>query len=127
MFTLPDLEYKITQIKLRVKLNKQRYNLFAGWIGFLLVFVCCFISAFTGDILGMCWTLTQERRPDLRQGTVRYPYPAIGEEAYGKFGRYKVGFYFLACRHSTKTYTNQKCLRVSMKIVRKKVKVILQV
>lgn len=62
--------------------------LYTGWIGFLLVFVCCFVSAYTGDILGKCWTLTQERRPELRQGSVRYPYPAIGEEAYGKVGRF---------------------------------------
>jgi len=58
-----------------------------GWIGFILIFVCCFVSAYTGDILGDCWTMTQDRRPDLRQGCVRYPYSAIGEEAYGKWGR----------------------------------------
>ncbi|KAH3782629.1 uncharacterized protein LOC127841078 [Dreissena polymorpha] len=62
----------------------------AGWIGFLLVLVCCFLSAYTGHVLGKCWTLAQERNPDLTQGSIRYPYPAIGELAYGTFGRYLV-------------------------------------
>ncbi|KAH3782640.1 uncharacterized protein LOC127841085 [Dreissena polymorpha] len=59
----------------------------AGWIGFVLVLVCCFLSAYTGDVLGKCWTLAQERNPGLTQGCIRYPYPAIGELAYGTFGR----------------------------------------
>lgn len=58
----------------------------SGLIGFLLVVLCCFVSAYTGDILGKCWTIVRDRHPEFRNGKVRYPYPAIGEEAFGKWG-----------------------------------------
>lgn len=54
------------------------------------MFLCCFVSAYTGDILGKCWTIVRERHPEFKDGKVRYPYPAIGEEAFGKLGRYAI-------------------------------------
>ncbi|XP_041354276.1 amino acid transporter AVT1A-like isoform X2 [Gigantopelta aegis] len=63
----------------------------AGWVGIALIFLCCFLSAYTGDILGKAWCLVQERYPEFR-GHVRYPYPAIGQITYGKPGRLLVSF-----------------------------------
>lgn len=64
----------------------------AGWTGLALIVLCCFLSAYTGDVLGRAWTIVRERNEIYRSGHVRYPYPAIGEVAYGKFGRYLVSF-----------------------------------
>ncbi|XP_071113717.1 uncharacterized protein [Haliotis cracherodii] len=63
----------------------------AGWIGLVLILLCCIISAYTGDVLGKAWCLVRERYEEY-QGQVRYPYPAIGEVTYGKPGRYLVSF-----------------------------------
>lgn len=65
---------------------------YAGWIGFILIVLCCFVSAYTGDILGDCWTIVSERHPEYRVVKVGYPYPAIGQEAYGKIGRMIISF-----------------------------------
>ncbi|KAL4237138.1 hypothetical protein ACF0H5_005518 [Mactra antiquata] len=64
----------------------------AGWIGFVLIFFCCAISTYTGVILGKCWIIVCERNKELTSHLARYPYPAIGEEAYGKLGRFIVSF-----------------------------------
>ncbi|XP_067675356.1 uncharacterized protein [Haliotis asinina] len=58
----------------------------AGWIGIVMLFLCCFISTYTGDVLGTAWCIIQERYEQYR-GHIRYPYPAIGEITYGKPGR----------------------------------------
>ncbi|XP_041354707.1 amino acid transporter AVT1D-like isoform X2 [Gigantopelta aegis] len=63
----------------------------AGWVGIALIVLCCFLSMYTGDILGKCWCLVQERYPEFR-GHVRYPYPAMGQITYGKPGRLLVSF-----------------------------------
>ncbi|XP_067675354.1 uncharacterized protein [Haliotis asinina] len=63
----------------------------AGWIGIVMLFLCCFISTYTGDVLGTAWCIIQERYEQYR-GHIRYPYPAIGEITYGKPGRYLVSF-----------------------------------
>ncbi|XP_045159616.2 uncharacterized protein LOC123525011 [Mercenaria mercenaria] len=64
----------------------------SGWIGFVLILFCCFVSAYTGDILGKCWIMVRGRHPEFKKGQLRYPYPAIGEEAFGKWGRSVVSF-----------------------------------
>ncbi|KAK7478884.1 hypothetical protein BaRGS_00029865 [Batillaria attramentaria] len=56
------------------------------WIGILVIILCCIISAYTGHILGRCWSLVQERYPEMR-GPQRYPYPAIGQLTFGTPGR----------------------------------------
>lgn len=64
----------------------------SGWIGIILIILCCFLSAYTGSILGKSWIILQERFPDECGGHVPDPYPLIGEKAFGKFGRYLVSF-----------------------------------
>ncbi|PVD28156.1 hypothetical protein C0Q70_10741 [Pomacea canaliculata] len=63
----------------------------AGWIGIVIIVACAAISAYTGQILGRCWTIVQDRYPSLR-GHVRYPYPAMGYITYGTIGRLVVSF-----------------------------------
>lgn len=57
---------------------------FAGWTGIAMLILCCFLSGYCGMVLGRSWTLLRERHRAYR-GHVRYPYPAIGEKAYGKW------------------------------------------
>ncbi|XP_068744758.1 uncharacterized protein [Montipora capricornis] len=56
----------------------------AGWTGIALLILCCFASGYCGMVLGRSWTLLRERHEEYR-GHVRYPYPAIGEKAYGRW------------------------------------------
>ncbi|XP_071842936.1 uncharacterized protein [Apostichopus japonicus] len=63
----------------------------SGWIGIVMILVCAVMSAYTGFILGRCWTILQDRFPIYKQQT-RFPYPAIGYETYGNKGRYLVSF-----------------------------------
>ena len=56
----------------------------AGWTGIAMLILCCFASGYCGMVLGRSWTLLRERHKAYR-GHVRYPYPAIGEKAYGKW------------------------------------------
>ena len=56
----------------------------AGWTGFGLLVLCCFASGYCGTVLGRSWAILRERH-DKYKGHVRYPYPAIGEEAYGRW------------------------------------------
>ncbi|OQV18096.1 hypothetical protein BV898_07867 [Hypsibius exemplaris] len=57
-----------------------------GWTGLLVVFFMAVCSAYTGTILGRCWSMLQDRYPEYRQGC-RFPYQAIGQHAGGKAGR----------------------------------------
>lgn len=57
---------------------------FAGWTGIAMLILCCFASGYCGMVLGRSWTLLRERHRAYR-GHVRYPYPAIGEKAYGRW------------------------------------------
>ncbi|XP_074642009.1 uncharacterized protein LOC141899538 isoform X1 [Tubulanus polymorphus] len=70
-----------------IALPKAVVNL--GVVGFVLMVVCCFLAAYTGTILGKCWTIIQERHSSYRSRT-RDPYPAIAFVAYGKPGRIAV-------------------------------------
>lgn len=63
----------------------------SGWIGLVLIIICAFASAYTGAVLGRAWLIVQNRNPQYQSHVVD-PYPIIGEEAFGKFGRYLVSF-----------------------------------
>ena len=56
----------------------------AGWTGFGMLVVCCFASGYCGTVLGRSWSILRERHDEYK-GHVRYPYPAIGEKAYGRW------------------------------------------
>ena len=56
----------------------------AGWTGFGLLILCCFASGYCGTVLGRSWAILRERHDEYK-GHVRYPYPAIGEKAYGRW------------------------------------------
>ena len=56
----------------------------AGWTGFGLLILCCFASGYCGTVLGRSWAILRERHDEYK-GHVRYPYPAIGEMAYGRW------------------------------------------
>ena len=56
----------------------------AGWTGFGLLILCCFASGYCGTVLGRSWATLRERHSEYK-GHVRYPYPAIGEKAYGRW------------------------------------------
>lgn len=63
----------------------------SGGIGLVLIVICAFGSAYTGAVLGRAWFIVQERNPQYQSHVVD-PYPIIGDEAFGKFGRYLVSF-----------------------------------
>ena len=56
----------------------------AGWTGFALLVLCCFASGYCGTVLGRSWAILRNRHEEYK-GHVRYPYPAIGEKAYGRW------------------------------------------
>ena len=56
----------------------------AGWTGFGLLVACCFASGYCGTVLGRSWAILRERHDEYK-GHVRYPYPAIGAKAYGRW------------------------------------------
>lgn len=56
----------------------------AGWTGFALLVLCCFASGYCGTVLGRSWAILRDRHDEYK-GHVRYPYPAIGEKAYGRW------------------------------------------
>ncbi|XP_033113774.1 amino acid transporter AVT1J-like [Anneissia japonica] len=62
-----------------------------GWIGIVLIIVCAMASCYTAIILGRCWMIIQNRFPRYKEH-VRYPYPAIGYEAFGNSGKHLVTF-----------------------------------
>ncbi|XP_052811305.1 uncharacterized protein LOC128238973 isoform X1 [Mya arenaria] len=59
----------------------------SGWTGLALMVLCALVSAYTGNILGKAWLIVRKRTPEYQTGHVRYPYPAIGQAAFGVFGR----------------------------------------
>ncbi len=58
----------------------------AGWSGIGLLVVCCFLSLYCGIILGKCWTILRKKKA-VYQAYPRDPYPSIGFECFGRFGR----------------------------------------
>ena len=56
----------------------------AGWTGFALLVLCCFGSGYCGTVLGRSWATLRDRHDEYK-GHVRYPYPAIGKKAYGRW------------------------------------------
>lgn len=62
-----------------------------GWIGILVIIVCCVNAGFAGICLGRCWLILEERWPEYRM-RMRYPYPAIAYRATCTCMRYVVSF-----------------------------------
>jgi len=59
----------------------------AGWIGIPLIIITCASAGYLGIILGRCWLMLQERKPELYAGKCRRPWAAIAFEALGPYGR----------------------------------------
>lgn len=57
-----------------------------GWSGLAVLVSFAIIQMYTGILLARCWIILQERFERYRQQT-RYPYAAIGYEAFGNIGR----------------------------------------
>uniref|UniRef100_H2XKS7 Amino acid transporter transmembrane domain-containing protein n=2 Tax=Ciona intestinalis TaxID=7719 RepID=H2XKS7_CIOIN len=64
----------------------------AGWAGIGLLIICGLISAFTGSILGKCWTILRMRYPEYEDQYIPDPYPTIGFRAAGRVGRFATRF-----------------------------------
>ncbi|XP_078485504.1 uncharacterized protein LOC100187512 [Ciona intestinalis] len=64
----------------------------AGWAGIGLLIICGLISAFTGSILGKCWTILRMRYPEYEDQYIPDPYPTIGFRAAGRVGRFAARF-----------------------------------
>ncbi|XP_023239379.1 amino acid transporter AVT1J-like isoform X1 [Centruroides sculpturatus] len=62
-----------------------------GWIGILIIIVCCVNAGYAGVCLGRCWLILEERWPEYRM-RMRYPYPAIAYRATCTCMRYVVSF-----------------------------------
>ena len=60
-----------------------------GILGMALIIIFTINSLYSGTRLGLCWMILEERYEEYR-GQVRDPYPAIGERAIGKWGRWGV-------------------------------------
>lgn len=58
-----------------------------GWWGVAMIFLFMVNACFCGTRLGICWTILEERYEEFRH-PMRNPYPAIGEKALGKFGKW---------------------------------------
>ena len=58
-----------------------------GILGMALIIIFTINSLYSGTRLGLCWMILEERYEEYR-GQVRDPYPAIGERAIGKWGRW---------------------------------------
>lgn len=63
----------------------------SGWIGVLVLIVCCVNAGYSGICLAKCWLILEERWPEYRE-KMRYPYPAIGYRATCWHMRYVVSF-----------------------------------
>ena len=61
----------------------------AGWTGIVMLVLGCVASGYCGMVLGISWATLRKRHAEYR-GHVRYPYPAIGEKAYGKWAAWAV-------------------------------------
>uniref|UniRef100_F6VBX7 Amino acid transporter transmembrane domain-containing protein n=1 Tax=Ciona intestinalis TaxID=7719 RepID=F6VBX7_CIOIN len=68
----------------------------AGWAGIGLLIICGLISAFTGSILGKCWTILRMRYPEYEDQYIPDPYPTIGFRAAGRVGRFATRFCIIA-------------------------------
>uniref|UniRef100_H2Z6I0 Amino acid transporter transmembrane domain-containing protein n=1 Tax=Ciona savignyi TaxID=51511 RepID=H2Z6I0_CIOSA len=55
--------------------------------GLVLLVVCGLISAYTGSILGKCWTVLRMRYPEYEKQYISDPYPTIGFRAAGNLGK----------------------------------------
>ncbi|XP_045531800.1 amino acid transporter AVT1D-like [Pieris brassicae] len=53
-----------------------------GWVGVPLIIVMALAAAFSGKRLGDCWTMLENRHPELRTRN-RHPYAIIANEALG--------------------------------------------
>lgn len=54
-----------------------------GWVGVAIIVIVSIMSAFTGVQLGHCWTILQERWPEIYLKHTQKPYPEIGYRAGG--------------------------------------------
>nr|BAK64379.1 similar to amino acid transporter [Bombyx mori] len=54
-----------------------------GWIGVPIIILMCLVAAFSGKRLGDCWTILEERNPQLRSRK-RNPYAIIADQTLGK-------------------------------------------
>lgn len=64
----------------------------SGYIGFPLLLICGIISAYTGSLLGKCWTILRLRYPEYEVQRITDPYPTIAFRAGGKFAEYVTRF-----------------------------------
>nr|BAK64380.1 similar to amino acid transporter [Bombyx mori] len=53
------------------------------WIGVPIIILMCLVAAFSGKRLGDCWTILEERNPQLRSRK-RNPYAIIADQTLGK-------------------------------------------
>lgn len=54
-----------------------------GWVGVPIIIVMCLVAAFSGKRLGDCWTIIEDRDPNMRSRK-RNPYAIIAEQTLGK-------------------------------------------
>ncbi|XP_026742354.1 amino acid transporter AVT1D-like [Trichoplusia ni] len=54
-----------------------------GWVGVPLIVLVCVVAAFSGKRLGDCWSILEDRDPEMRTRK-RNPYAIIVEQALGK-------------------------------------------
>ena len=53
-----------------------------------MLFICGILSTYTGMLLGKCWNILCSQYPEYKNSeAVTDPYPIIGFEAAGRFGR----------------------------------------
>ena len=74
-------------MRISLRLLKFLIWLPTGWIGIPLIVITCGCAGYLGIILGRCWLLLQERKPELYAGKCRRPWAAIAFEALGEHGR----------------------------------------
>lgn len=60
-----------------------------GWIGPVLLLVISLVACYSGTRLGACWTILEERYPDIypKHLHTRNPYTCIAQRALGNWGR----------------------------------------
>ncbi|KAK3786479.1 hypothetical protein RRG08_058535 [Elysia crispata] len=54
-----------------------------GWVGILIIVFFAGAAIYTGNLLGRCWMMVQQRKLEYSSQPVRHPYPLIGELAFG--------------------------------------------
>lgn len=55
-----------------------------GWIGFVLLVLCCFVFGYCGMVLGRFWVIFCDCYDEYK-GYVWYLYLVIGEKVYGRW------------------------------------------